>query len=119
MTRVRVAVVEDHPVYRDGLAAAFDGASDLELAGAVGTVADTLSLLAGEAIDVLLLDLGLPDGSGLDLLSTLRTRHPGIAVVVLTMNDDRQMVQHQVAPPKARRIRGDSLAAHLAKAVVG
>jgi len=92
VTRIRVAVVEDHPVYRDGLAAAFGDASDVELAGAVGTVADTLSLLAGAAIDVLLLDLGLPDGSGLDLLSTLRTRHPGIAVVVLTMNDDRQMV---------------------------
>jgi DNA-binding NarL/FixJ family response regulator len=92
VTRVRVAVVEDHPVYRDGLAAAVDAASDVDLAGAVGTVADTLGLLAGEAIDVLLLDLGLPDGSGLDLLSTLRTRHPDIAVVVLTMNDDRQMV---------------------------
>jgi len=87
-----VGIVEDHPVYRDGLTAAFDEASDIEVAGAVGTVADTLRLLGAEAIDVLLLDLGLPDGSGLDLLATLRARHSRVAVVVLTMNEDRQMV---------------------------
>ena len=79
-------------MYRDGLTAAFDEASDIEVAGAVGTVADTLRLLGAEAIDVLLLDLGLPDGSGLDLLATLRARHSRVAVVVLTMNEDRQMV---------------------------
>jgi DNA-binding NarL/FixJ family response regulator len=92
VTPVRVAIVEDHPVYRDGLAAAFGEASDIEVAGAVGTVADTLLLLGREAIDVLLLDLGLPDGSGLDLLATLRARHSRVAVVVLTMNEDQQMV---------------------------
>ncbi len=84
--------MEDHPVYRDGLIAAFGEASDIEVAGAVGTVADTLRLFSGEPIDVLLLDLGLPDGSGLDLLATLRARHSRVAVVVLTMNEDRQMV---------------------------
>jgi DNA-binding NarL/FixJ family response regulator len=93
VTPVRVAIVEDHPVYRDGLTAAFgEASSDIEVVGAVGTVADTLGLLSGEAIDVLLLDLGLPDGSGLDLLATLRARHSRVAVVVLTMNEDRQMV---------------------------
>ena len=92
MTRVRVAIVEDHPVYRDGLTAAFrEAASDIEVAGAVGTVADTLRLLSGETIDVPLLDLGLPDGSGLDLLATLRARHARV-VVVLSRNEDRQMI---------------------------
>jgi DNA-binding NarL/FixJ family response regulator len=93
---LRVGVVEDHPVYRDGLAAAFAAVEDIELAGAVGTVRDALALLEGSAVDVLLLDLGLPDGSGLDVLSTIRARHRGVAVVVLTMSDDRRLVLEAV-----------------------
>lgn len=96
MNRLRVGVVEDHPVYRDGLAAAFAAADDMELAGAVGTVHEALALLEGSPLDVLLLDLGLPDGSGLDVLSTIRARHREVAVVVLTMNDDRRLVLEAV-----------------------
>lgn len=92
MTRIRAAIVEDHPLYRDGLVAALGEAAEVELAGAVGSVADALRLLDRQPIDVLLLDLGLPDGSGLDLLATLRAKHSRVAVVVLTMNEDRRMV---------------------------
>jgi DNA-binding NarL/FixJ family response regulator len=97
MSRLRVAVVEDHPVYRDGLAAALAEVPDLELVGSVGTLAEAHLLVSGAAPDVLLLDLGLPDGSGLDLLTTLRARRTPVAVVVLTMNDDPQVILSAVA----------------------
>jgi DNA-binding NarL/FixJ family response regulator len=93
---VRVGVVEDHPVYREGLLTALEAAEDLTVAGAVGTVRDALALLAGTPMDVLLLDLGLPDGSGLDLLGTLRQRHPDVRTVVLTMNDEPALVLQAV-----------------------
>jgi DNA-binding NarL/FixJ family response regulator len=92
MSRVRVAVVEDHPIYRDGLAAAVADAADLEIVGSAATLAEAHRLVALGTVDVLLLDLGLPDGSGLDLLATLRAQRSTIATVVLTMNDDPQVI---------------------------
>ncbi len=82
---VRLLVVEDHPLYRDGIAAAFQGVADVTVVGAVGTVAEARDGLDG-GVDVMLLDLGLPDGPGLELLRGLPPGRP--AVVVLTMHED-------------------------------
>jgi DNA-binding NarL/FixJ family response regulator len=86
-TQVRLLIVEDHPIYRDGLTAAFSGVDDVVVVGAVSTVREAREALAVGGIDVMLLDLGLPDGHGLDLLGGNDTR--GLAVVVLTMTEDR------------------------------
>jgi DNA-binding NarL/FixJ family response regulator len=96
VTSLRVGVVEDHPLYREGLVTALEEAGELTVAGAVGTLAEALAMLAGTPMDVLLLDLGLPDGSGLDLLGTLRQRHPDVSTVVLTMNDEPALVLQAV-----------------------
>jgi DNA-binding NarL/FixJ family response regulator len=96
VTSLRVGVVEDHPLYREGLVTALEEAGGLTVAGAVGTLAEALTMLAGTPMDVLLLDLGLPDGSGLDLLGTLRQRHPHVNTVVLTMNDEPGLVLQAV-----------------------
>jgi DNA-binding NarL/FixJ family response regulator len=92
MTATRVAIVEDHPVFRDGLEMALAPHQGIEVVASVGTLADARRVVATSPVDVVLLDLGLPDGSGLDLLSTLRARRSPTVVIVLTMNDDPQVV---------------------------
>lgn len=88
---IQVLVVEDHPVYRDGLAAVFTTIEDMTVVDAVGTVADALAVLDRSPIDVGLVDLGLPDGSGLDVVAAINAK-PGCTALILTMNDDRSVI---------------------------
>lgn len=64
----RVLIVEDHPIVADGLAAALAGRPDVVVVGRASTVAGARTLLPAVACDVVLLDLRLPDGSGIELL---------------------------------------------------
>jgi DNA-binding NarL/FixJ family response regulator len=86
---IRVAIVDDHPVVADGLGAALGKASGINVMWTAGTLADARHALdSGEEVDVVLLDVRLPDGSGLDLLPGERSGKP--AFVVLSSFDRPQ-----------------------------
>jgi len=82
---VRLFIVEDHPIYREGLLATLNRSPGIEVVAAVGTVAEARAALT-TPIDVALVDLGLPDGSGLDVVRLFRD--VGVHVLVLTMSHD-------------------------------
>jgi DNA-binding NarL/FixJ family response regulator len=82
-----VAVLEDDFECRQALAAAIEGSPDMHLAWQAATLAEARQTIE-VPIDVLLVDLGLPDGSGLDLITHLRVAQPGCAVMVSTMFGD-------------------------------
>lgn len=84
--RIRLAVVDDHPLVGEGLASLLAREPDLEVVGVGGSLADASSFLAGTAPpDILLLDVRLGEESGLDLLPASRTMRT--AVIVLTAYD--------------------------------
>jgi DNA-binding NarL/FixJ family response regulator len=82
---IRVAVVDDHPLVREGTAAIVARADDMEIAGVASSLDELRPMLDG-TVDVLLLDLRLGQDSGFDLLRT-QTDAPMPAVVVLTSYD--------------------------------
>lgn len=84
----RVFILDDHEVVRAGLAAMIDAQDDLEVVGQAGTVADALHTVAGCSPDIAVLDIRLPDGSGLDVCRQIRGEHPDIACLMLTSFDD-------------------------------
>jgi DNA-binding NarL/FixJ family response regulator len=89
---VRVLVVDDHPVYRDGLRALLTSLPSLELVGEAedGDMAVELTTRLGP--DVVLMDLAMPGRSGIDATRAITARHPGIGVLVLTMFEDDDSV---------------------------
>ncbi len=78
---VRVAIVEDHPVVTRGFAVALGAREGLELVGAAKTLAEARALLASTPCDVVLLDLRLPDGSGVELLREAGDDGPAFVVL--------------------------------------
>lgn len=92
MTETRtknVLLVEDHAWFRQAIARFFDKQEDLAVVGEAGTLAECRDRRIEEA-DVALVDLGLPDGEGTDLIRWLRKRDPTLKVLALTVSiEDR------------------------------
>jgi DNA-binding NarL/FixJ family response regulator len=79
---IRVAIIDDHPVVADGLAAALGKEADITVAWTAGTLERARAALgSGADVDVVLLDIRLPDGSGLDLLPGDRGDRPAFLVL--------------------------------------
>lgn len=87
---MKVLLVEDHPVYRDGLAALLATAG-VEVVGVAGTGAEALAMLDSDP-DVVLMDIGLPDRDGADLTAHLLALRPDLKVLVLTMFHDDSVI---------------------------
>jgi two-component system response regulator DevR len=85
---IRVMHVEDHADFRDLMRILLDGQSDIELVAQAGSLGEARTQAARSDIDVAVLDLGLPDGNGLDLIPDLRQSNPDIAVLILSANLD-------------------------------
>lgn len=87
---IRVGLVDDHAPLRGAVRALLSAEVDLEVAGEAETIAEALRLVGAKPpLDVLVLDLGLPDGVSLESIRALLDRGgPGLAIVVLTMHDE-------------------------------
>ncbi len=80
-----VLLVDDHELIRQGLARAFERTSDFTVAGEAGSVGEGAALAGDLDPDVVVTDVRLPDGTGLDLVRKLRANKPELGIVVLTM----------------------------------
>jgi two-component system NarL family response regulator len=85
--RIQVAIVDDHPVVRFGLAAIINLQSDMAVAGEVGTGEEACALCDRHPVDVVLMDLRLPGMSGVEAIRAIRDGHPGVRIIVLTTYD--------------------------------
>lgn len=83
-----VLLVDDHVLIRRGLREAFEADGDFKVVGEAASVEDALRSTRDLAPDVVVIDINLPDGSGLDAVRRLRIDHPELGIVVLTMYDD-------------------------------
>ncbi len=89
---IRVLVVDDHPVVREGLVAILEDEPDFEVAGSAGSAEDALALAARLNPDVILLDLELPGMGGIEAIPRLAASASGARVLILTAYDADERV---------------------------
>jgi DNA-binding NarL/FixJ family response regulator len=89
---IRVALIEDQTLVRQGIRSLLELADDIEMAGEAGDGAEGLALIARERPDVVLLDLRMPQRNGLSVLAELQSRGDPVPVLVLTTFDDDELV---------------------------
>jgi two-component system, NarL family, invasion response regulator UvrY len=90
MPSTRVAVVDDHELVRIGLKQIIEAESDFTWVGDASTGREALDMLRNKPCDVLLLDLSLPDMSGLDVLRRIKSHHETVATLVLSGYPEKQ-----------------------------
>jgi len=90
MARIRLLLVDDHEVVRSGLKMLLENESDLKIAGEANTGGQALEMVETLNPDVVIMDITLPDISGIDVTRRIKDAHPNVAVVALTIHEDQQ-----------------------------
>ena len=106
--RIRVMIVEDHPDFRALMEVLLNGQSDIELLAQAGSLAEAREQAAKFEFDIVVLDLGLPDGNGADLIADFRRSNPEVGVLILSASLDAAGVE------KATRMGADEIMDKLA-----
>lgn len=86
-----VLVIDDHPLVRDGIAQSLERAG-FTCIGQAGCVKEAIAMIALHNPDVITVDINLPDGSGIEIIQWARKNSPSIAIVVLTLNNELDLI---------------------------
>jgi DNA-binding NarL/FixJ family response regulator len=110
---LRVVLVDDHEVVREGLRALLDAEDGIDVVGEAGTVTDAVRRVGYESPDVVVLDVRLPDGSGIEACREIRARWPDVRVLMLTsFADDEALFSSIMAGASGyvlKQIKGSDL----------
>jgi two-component system, NarL family, response regulator DevR len=110
---MRILLVDDHEVVREGLRALLDAQDDLEVVAEAGTVEEAIARARTFEPDVVVLDVRLPDGSGVEACREIRSRMPNTSVLMLTSFSDDQALFDSIMAGAAgyvlKQVRGADL----------
>lgn len=123
-TGIRVLLVDDHPLFRAGVAQRLvEVDPDLEIVAEFGSVREVLEYSSRARPDVVLMDIAMPDGNGIDATRQLTQNMPGTAVIILSIYDDIQYIEAALEAGAAgyflKTVQGHELAAAIRRAHEG
>jgi len=114
---IRVLVVDDHSVVREGLRHVLEDGDEFAVVAEAETGAEALERAEQERPDVVLLDITMPGGSGLEVVRSLRRQVPDARVLILSVHDDREYVLESVRAGAHGYLRKDSTPADIRQAI--
>jgi DNA-binding NarL/FixJ family response regulator len=114
---IRIMLVDDHGMVRNGIRLMLANDPDLEIAGEAETAQQAVALAQAQPFDVALVDISLPDRSGLDLLRQLVETHPKLAVLIISMYSEEVYAVRALKHGAAGYLTKDSSAATMVAAI--
>lgn len=93
MSNVRISLADDHPIVLAGIKALLDGVPGIEVVGEATTGPSALDLIKSKAPDIAVIDISLPQLSGIELARQAAKAVPGVKILALTVHEDRAYVQ--------------------------
>ena len=114
---IRLFLVDDHPLVRDGLRARLDPLPGLEIVGEAGSAAEALPSISALRPDLVLADVGMKGMSGIELASHLHAKQPEVRVLMLSMYDNPEYVQQALQAGARGYVLKDAPAAEIVAAI--
>lgn len=114
---IRVFLVDDHEVVRRGIADMINAEPDLEVVGEAATARQAVARVAATVPDVAVLDVRLPDGSGIDVCRTIRSANPVVQCLMLTAYDDDEASYSAVLAGASGYVLKDIRGQHLVESI--
>lgn len=120
---MRIVVVDDHEIVRQGLKALLEVEEDFSVVGEAGSVAEAVRRVGYESPDVVVMDVRLPDGSGVEACREIRSRWPSVKVLMLTSYADEEALMSAIVAGASgyvlKRIDSHDLVNNLRKVAAG
>ncbi|MDI6909130.1 response regulator transcription factor [Nocardioides sp.] len=121
--KIRVYLLDDHEVVRQGLRALLESSGDIEVVGESGSAVDASNRIPALRPDVAVLDARLPDGSGIEVCRTVRAVDPTISALILTSYDDDEALFAAIMAGAAgyvlKEIKGSDLVSAIRQVAAG
>ena len=114
---ISVLIVDDHPVVVAGLQSLLGQLENIEVAGAASNAFEAISFLKAHAVDVILLDINLPDVSGIDLCRKIRKDFPEIKILGISTFSDRSYISRMIENGAAGYLMKSASAGQIAEAI--
>lgn len=114
---IRILLVDDHPMVREGLVARLQAVSRFEVVGEAGGRTEALALLATSAPEVVLMDVGLKDGNGISLGAEMLAAQPAIKLLMFSMYDNPEYVQRALTAGARGYVLKDAPAQEIVTAI--
>lgn len=114
---IRVLIVDDHSVVREGVKRIVSDTENMTIAGEAATGAEALQAIAAKACDLVLLDLNLPDMNGFDVLRTIKEKEPDIPVLILSMFPEEDYAMRSLREGAAGYLNKGSMPDELIRAI--